>query len=907
MASFTDNTQALSTFNPYVQQLPVETMVKVGMQKQEQYNQGIQKIQTSIDNIAGLDIARDADKAYLQSKVNELGNNLKFVAAGDFSDFSLVNSVNGMTSQLVKDSNIKNAVASTAKLRKEQQYKEEARKAGKSSAQNDWDFNVGANNYLNSSDLKGTYNGHYTNYTNMDEKLRKLAKDIHESDTSYDNPFQRDAAGNTLYFDKSGKASTDPRNGNPKQDDAMLHVESKAKSAQKILTTFYDSLSPDDINQLSIDGRYHYKDASADTFKQTINSNYIADKKVLSEASNEIALKIQTGKLSPTQKAQYEAQLTEVNKKLNDGGLEKSRDEQLLKIDNIPDIEGYKSKLYTQSWLTNLAQDISYDDKKYELKTNPYEQANDRRLQLQLAYNREAREASQWSQTFARDNAHWEYEQQAKAQAALAKQKTETFSAVDAGAIPTNINIPSLNKLGGEISSILGKRNEKGEIIERGAIDNLNLKAFALVPGGASMTYKQKETYLSSLSAKYAKDPGSINGISNNPGLRKYVESRRNLEIDLALKQSLYNKTAGQTKNLDATLNNVYKTQKGVVDRNGKELYSAKELYEATKSFEKFTSVIQAPSGSTGWNKQTRIVDTNKLMQSVKGKKNEMLAKIYIKSIGKQPLTQTEQIIENQNQKVYNNIDHVARDLATKKFTIQSEYLAKHSPERQTQVGTLNMGNKDTKARVVGLIGNLLEKQNSLGEFDVTKKSDADRDVITSLLSTGGSTYTVVKKSDGTADIVINGSLGTGSKKHSVRQSIPITAAELENHFPEIAQMNPLNRAKQAIESSGNHTTNLFHGQGTAGAVNSMFSGYDLPQLAGSSIAPRVRFDIEGNPDNDGSSADNYTLKMYVQPHGSSKWVDGYLNQNYVPLSGIQETINAIGDTTIDSFLTKNK
>ena len=548
MASFTDNPQALGTFNPYVQQLPVDTMVKVGMYKQDQYNQGIQKIQTSIDNIAGLDIARDADKAYLQSRVNELGNKLKFVAAGDFSDFSLVNSVNGMTGQLVKDPNIQNAVSSTAKLRKEQQYKEEARKAGKSSAQNDWDFNVGANNYLNSSDLKGTYNGHYTNYTNMDEKLRKLAKDIHESDTAYDNPFQRDAAGNTLYFDKSGKASTDPRSGNPKQDDAMLHVESKAKSAQKILSTFYDSLSPDDINQLSIDGRYHYKDASADTFKQTINSNYIADKKVLSEGAVELALKIQTGKLTPAQKAQYEAQLTDVNKKLNDGELEKSRDEQLLKIDSIPDMEGYKAKLYTQSWLTNLAQDISYDDKKYELKTNPYEQANDRRLQLQLAYNKEAREASQWSQTFARDNAHWEYEQQAKAQAALAKQKTETFSAVDAGVIPININTPSLNKLGGEISNILGKRNEKGEIIERGAIDNLNLKAFALVPGGAGSTPQQKEVYLKKLYDKYAKDPGSINQISNKPGLRQYLESRRNLEVDLALKQKLYNETANLTK-----------------------------------------------------------------------------------------------------------------------------------------------------------------------------------------------------------------------------------------------------------------------------------------------------------------------------------------------------------------------
>jgi len=56
MASFTDNTQALSTFNPYIQQLPVDAMVKVGMAKQQQYDEGIQKIQTNIDNIAGLDI-----------------------------------------------------------------------------------------------------------------------------------------------------------------------------------------------------------------------------------------------------------------------------------------------------------------------------------------------------------------------------------------------------------------------------------------------------------------------------------------------------------------------------------------------------------------------------------------------------------------------------------------------------------------------------------------------------------------------------------------------------------------------------------------------------------------------------------------------------------------------------------
>ena len=84
MASWTDK---IPTFNPYVQQLPVEAMVQVGMQKQKQYDEGIQKIQTNIDNVAGLDIAKDSDRVYLQSKLNQLGNDVRTFAAGDFSNF----------------------------------------------------------------------------------------------------------------------------------------------------------------------------------------------------------------------------------------------------------------------------------------------------------------------------------------------------------------------------------------------------------------------------------------------------------------------------------------------------------------------------------------------------------------------------------------------------------------------------------------------------------------------------------------------------------------------------------------------------------------------------------------------------------------------------------------------------
>ena len=72
MASYTD---AIPQFNPYIQQLPVELMMKVGMQKQAQYDQGVQKIQSYYDSIAGMDVIKGPHKEYLQSKLNQLGGN----------------------------------------------------------------------------------------------------------------------------------------------------------------------------------------------------------------------------------------------------------------------------------------------------------------------------------------------------------------------------------------------------------------------------------------------------------------------------------------------------------------------------------------------------------------------------------------------------------------------------------------------------------------------------------------------------------------------------------------------------------------------------------------------------------------------------------------------------------------
>jgi len=245
MSSFTDN--SLPQFSPYTPQLPVEAMAQVGMQRQQMYNQGVQKIQSQIDNVAGLDLYRDVDKNYLQSKLNELGNKLTTVAAGDFSNFQLVNSVSGMTNQLIKDKNVQNAVQSTSHIRKQQSEIEKATKEGKSSIANQWDFNQQLGQYVNSTEVGQVFNGRYTPYIDLGKKAQEVIKGLHPKLSQYDIPFE---------IGEDGKINT------RKIADAMKRYKVEGIDESQIQQALAASMTPDDYNQMSIDGRYRFKDVS---------------------------------------------------------------------------------------------------------------------------------------------------------------------------------------------------------------------------------------------------------------------------------------------------------------------------------------------------------------------------------------------------------------------------------------------------------------------------------------------------------------------------------------------------------------------------------------------------------------------------------------------------------------------
>ena len=342
MASYKDSPNL--KFSPYVQTLPVEAMAKVGMYKQQRYDQGVQKIQQSIDNIAGLDIVRPEDKQYLQSKLNQLGSQLSSVAGGDFSNFALVNSVNGMTNQIAKDPRVLKDVASSSAYRKALEGRTKLVEQGKGSASNDMLFNEQVNSWMNGGE-DASFNSTYRPYSDYESKKREIIK--------------------TLTAEKIGKPVIYGPNG--KLLNAMTYTEVEELSPQKILTALKQGLSPDEYQQLQIDGRYKYANVSKEQFVSDVNSRFTTGYDKLSKDRSNLMRQMDMLKDVSSKKV-YEI---EINKLSNEMSNLKQQYETTSESFLNGDVESAKARLYANDWFNDSANVYKYKNIKQEYKTNP--------------------------------------------------------------------------------------------------------------------------------------------------------------------------------------------------------------------------------------------------------------------------------------------------------------------------------------------------------------------------------------------------------------------------------------------------------------------------------------------------------------------------------------------------------
>lgn len=850
MANYTDNIQLLTSFSPYVKQQPIEEMYHVGVTKQAQYNEGVQKIQSYIDNVAGLDVSKDIHKQYLQSKLNELGGKLKTVAAGDFSNFQLVNNVMGMTNQIVKDPVIQNAVYSTQVIRKGQQDLEAAKQSGKSSPQNEAFWSKQIVDWQNDGDLNTRFNGSYISYTDIGKKLREVADKIHEIDSSIDIPFQRDSAGNVKYGD----------DGKPLVDDAMLRIKTKGKPAEKILANFMSSLDENDEQQLHIDSWYHYRGVTKDSFKNDIISNYANQKKLTQDQIVNLNLEIQTNpKLTDAEKAQKQAQVNTLNKQLNSGYFEQSMQQEIASIDNVQDLEAYKYKVYTQKYLTNLAKDMSYQSYQQEITSNPYAQMNMERLNLQARYDQMAQQQRQWAASFGFEQMKWSVEQQQKAE----KEYKDKYGPTSPVAISSKEQVYTLDKLNGEIKGI------QDEILQK------KIQYSNLIPDKSITDPKLKEKYLDGLLEQYMKNPSTIDLQDNN--MRKYLQERRQLELELSGKNSLAIETMDASKEFDQELSNLTSSEKPLITSTGRQI-KPEDIIEVRNNFDKyFTGRQEATSGQ-------RLQD------------KEFIANILYKQSSDLTLTPEERQVANYGAETGRKFYDKTKEIVNKKFAAQNEFLKGYYATEQPTSALVNMNIKSNQLAVDALIGQKtlqMSKNNIKGTFNP--------DEVTKMMKDKETKFTIERNN-------INGSGTLYLQLGSTTQPIEMTSSELSKFFPEVAVQNPLTTATKRATFSKKKTTNTFGGGDASNAVNAYYSGYDnlFPQLNNSKYASTVRFDIEADPSNNGSDNDGYQVRMYV--YDGDKWRTTILNpKGYVSNAGIQKIFSGIGTQAIDDFLNKKR
>ena len=862
MASYTDK---IPTFNPYVAQLPVDAMMKVGMYKQQKYEEGLEKIQTNIDNVAGMDIANDADKAYLESKLNALGNDLKYVAAGDFSNFQLVNSVNGMTNQIVKDRNIQTAIASTQQLRKGQSELQIAKKAGKSSIQNEYYWNEQVGAYLSNKEVGSNFSGKYIPYTDLTVKYGDIAKDVEAIEYSYDQPFKTDSAGRTLYYDKKGNASLDPSKGERQYDDAMKRITTKGKSAQTILNNFYDSTTENDKQQLEIDARYHYKNKTADSVKKDIVDTFELQKKQISQYAAELNVALKSPKIPDADKAKYQAQLNDINSKIESETAEKELAVSLAALDNPSVLQEYKNKVYTQKYLTNLAQDKSTQSYTEELLNNPYAQMSMEKQKFQFDINKENTRINQWNADHELDVLKYTAERQDKLDEKIQKQKDALGAEpiTREGAIRTDI--PSL--------TTVDVNNRITDNIQQ--IKKLNAEFISENKGYTVET-------LNKFASQYDQDPGSLNLKDND--LRVYLSQRRQLDHDNLHNANLLKGVSkdNNIKLIDKSLSDAFKGFGGIVDKNGRELYTSKELYDVysqyRNSFSKDRTRIDPNTNQLTYN-----LDSNKFMSRFKGTKNEAAAIAFVKYFKNQPMTATEKIIVNRTNVIGSKFQPIASNLVNQRLTAESKYLNDHMPENMTMVGSLNQTNKVDMQHTDALISDSMNPE--LGILDLKKTKDYDPDTVSKWRTDPKVKldYQIVKNYDGTGELIVQ----NGTEK----QTIPMTAQTFKAYYPRYAATNPVTQMKSMIMASPSNTTNI---NKKGDPIGAQFTGYNIPLLNGTSIAKNVRYDVEGARSNTGGKIDSYQIRLYA--FDGKLWHNSVINQQgYIGEESIQDAINGIG------------
>jgi len=576
MASFSDQ---ISQFNPYIQQLPVDAMVKVGMYKQQQYDQGVQKIQGYVDNIAGMDVANESQRAYLQSKLNDLGSRLKTVAAGDFSNNQLVNSVGGMATSIVKDPTVQNAVSSTQVYRQGLEDKKAAQKAGKSSPSNDWLFNKQASEFLSSKDVKASFTSGYEQYTNWKKNSLEAIKALTGDSTITEDAF-------TPAKDKDGKLIIGA-DGKPKMvlADSAIRTKFAGISPEKIQQALVSSLSPADMRQMQIDSLYDYSNQDGETFRNTVTNTFSDRVKGYTDQIN-IFENAKMSTTSAIEKAKLDDKITSLNKSITN--LNKEQNGLLDNIDK-GQLDSAKANFGVANSISGLARAFSHLETSQTYENSPLLQAQQFRetkeqdwTKFMMGYNQDEK----WKRlNYNLDVKKTEISQEAND---LKKQELQGY-----GGLPGEIDKNLLPQY--TLAKVVGD-------VEKGKKEIDTAKNTFLAQQG------KDETWLAQQRSAWERNPSGVDATVSNY-FNSIAAKQRQIDSDQVMIGQI-NKQA--TEKFGDIKSFIPPGSKDIIinySNGGKAVYTPQEFVEFNQNLNKYINTTSASAGVGGASVNTKYDD----------------------------------------------------------------------------------------------------------------------------------------------------------------------------------------------------------------------------------------------------------------------------------------------------------
>lgn len=369
MASFTDQ---LIPFNPHIQQLPTDDYVRVGMAKQLQYNEGVRKVQSYIDSVAGIEVIKPEQKDYLQKRVTQLQGEVSKVVQRDFSNQQLVNSVGVLTSKIATDPIIQGAELSTRRYKAGVAKMKEAQAKGNSAPSNEEYFQNQVNNWLSDGDVSTVFSGDYTPFTDVNKKVLGVIKELDPNSTLEDIPFKRGPGGNIII----GK------DGLPEIDYAMMEKSTKGVTPERIQSAIRASLDTNDLRQLGIDGWYTYRGHDKGGMKQIADQSYTYRLEQINDAIKGLMVDRQTNQGDPQHIALVDAKIAALRDRATQYQNDYRKDVQSIDTN----LEGYKSNLYMQNWITRFGDGFAYAENALTYKENPFFMAAERRRENDIKW-----------------------------------------------------------------------------------------------------------------------------------------------------------------------------------------------------------------------------------------------------------------------------------------------------------------------------------------------------------------------------------------------------------------------------------------------------------------------------------------------------------------------------------------